>query len=49
MDKLVNKIVSLRPNEKDKIIDQRTALVDGVYMFNHPIRKKINSKFREII
>lgn len=41
MDKLVNKIVSLRPNEKDKAIDQRTALVDGVYMFNHPIRKKM--------
>lgn len=41
MDKLVNKIVFLRPDEKDKTIDQRTALVDGVYMLNHPIRKKM--------
>ena len=40
MGNLKDKFLSLEPTEVDKIRDKRTALVDGVYMFNHPIRKK---------
>lgn len=36
-------VSSFRPTQEDKIRDKKTALVDGVYMKNHPIRKKMLS------
>lgn len=43
VDKARRAALSLRPTQEDKIRDNRTALVDGVYMTNHPIRKKMLS------
>ena len=43
MTDLRKDILSLEPTKRDKIVDERTALVDGIYMSNHPIRKRMLS------
>lgn len=36
-----NSILGLQPTKEDIFNDKRTALVDGIYMKNHPIRKEM--------